>query len=459
MRTDLSTADTRVLIDQIETPSLGNHSYVVTIDDRFVVIDPQRDIERFEAVYQVGDAKLVGVLETHIHNDYVSGGFWLAERYGAPYFLPPGSGATYSHAELGDREAFDMGGWEFMAIDTPGHTFNHSSYALNSPDGVVAVFTGGSMLVGAVGRSDLLGPEATDSLLALQYRSVAGLASSLPTPAIVAPTHGAGSFCSASAVAGTTSTIGAERSHNPVCTAGSEQEFVSSQKRGYGLFPTYYSQMAAANLTPMPLAQLEPIKGMSVKDAIESGCDIIDARPFSEYAAGHIRGSISLPPSGQDATYLAWTLPWNSPIVVVGTHEAVRILREHLARIGWDRVAGRVDSSTVVASVASSEGEVETATTQVAAFADVVEQVPSVLIDARDPVDHAAGMIKGAYPSHVSEIAMGSVAGMVASGDSSDVWVHCQSGYRAAVATGFLERAGYKVTAVIDNLTPAYVDS
>ena len=313
------------------------------------------------------------------------------------------------------------------------------------------------MLVGAVGRSDLLGPEFTDDLLAHQYRSVTGMAESLPAPTIVAPTHGAGLFCSASAVAGTTSTIGAERSHNPVCAAGSEEEFVSSQRRGYGLFPTYYSAMAGANLTPLPLARFEPIKEMSAKDAVDSGCDIIDARPFAEYAVGHIRGSISLPPSGQDATYLGWTLPWNSPIVIVGTDHAIRTLREHLARIGWDQVVGSVDPSSIAASAASTEGEVEIVTTQVATFADVAGLAPEALIDVRDPVDHAAGMVKGAYPAHVSAIARGSVAGGSLPVDATDVWVYCQSGYRAAVATGFLERDGCNVTAVIDDLTPAYL--
>ena len=185
MRIDLSSNGVAVHVDQVSTPSLGNHTYVVTVGDKAVVIDPQRDIERFEL--PLGDADLVAVCETHIHNDYVSGGFWLADRHDATYVLPEGSGAPYPHTEMADGESIALGDWSLRAVDTPGHTFNHTSYVLVGPEGPTIAFTGGSMLVGAVGRSDLLGSESTDSLLTHQYESVRGLAKHLPSTSIVAP--------------------------------------------------------------------------------------------------------------------------------------------------------------------------------------------------------------------------------------------------------------------------------
>jgi len=440
MHIDFSTDTTRVTVDQIATPSLGNHSYIVTVDGQAAVIDPQRDIERFEAVMTYSDARLIAVLETHIHNDYVSGGYWLADLHDAVYVLPENSGAPYPHRELSDGESIRVGPWQLIARDTPGHTFHHTSYVLAGPDGEVAVFTGGSMLVGAVGRSDLLGAESTDELLAHQYRSVRDLSSDLGGRTLVAPTHGAGSFCSASAVGGTTSTIEAERLYNPACSASSEAEFLAIQRAGYGLFPSYYSEMAGANLLPTNLAPAAGDTMITLDDAIADNCDIVDCRNFRDYAAGHVTGSISVPPSGQDATYLAWTLPWNTPIAIVGDFGSVASLRTHLVRIGWDRVVGRIDPSELLSA------SVPMTTTRVARFTDVVREQPDKLIDARDPSDHREGIIEGAIPAHVSVLATESVVA------DQPVWVHCQSGYRASVAVGLLERQGCEVTAVVDNL-------
>ena len=440
MRIDLSSNGVAAHVDQVSTPSLGNHTYVVTVGDKAVVIDPQRDIERFEL--PLGDAELVAVCETHIHNDYVSGGFWLADKHDATYVLPEGSGAPYPHSEMTDGEALDLGDWSLRAIDTPGHTFDHTSYVLVGPDGPRVAFTGGSMLVGAVGRSDLLGPESTDALLTHQYASVRGLAKDLPAASIVAPTHGAGSFCSASAISGSTSTIEVERKANPACTAVTVEMFIGAQKAGYSLFPTYYSEMAPANLAPTVLAPTGPIPAMTAAEAVDTGLEIVDVRPLGEYVAGHIPGSIAAPPGRTDATYIAWTLPWNSEIVVVGSQKAVEDFRLGLSRLGWDNIVGAVSPQSLPA------GGVELATTDVATFADVLATRPDVLLDVRDPVDHAAGMIPGAVPIHVSVVAHGDTNTI-----DDDVWVHCESGYRAAIAIGFLERQGKNVTVVADSFS------
>lgn len=444
MELDLSTESTRVTVHQVQTPSLGDHSYVVVVGTEAVVIDPQRDIERFEAQLDAG-VSIVAVCETHIHNDYVSGGFWLAKQHDAPYVLPRGSGAPYPHRPVGDGDLVDVGGWHLRATDTPGHTFHHMSYVLVSPDGPVAAFTGGSMLVAAVGRSDLLGPDSTDELLGLQYASVRSLAAELPAAAVVAPTHGAGSFCSASAVSGTTSTIDAERAHNPACTAPDLTSFVASQKAGYGLYPSYYAHMAPVNLTPADPIVRDALPDIEVSDATAHNATIVDARPFAEYAAGHVTGSIAAPPSDQDATYVGWTIPWNSPLAVVGDSGRVEELRVKLARIGWDNVVGRIPPASLAGAA------VELSTVRIATFADLLNERPATVVDARDPNDHAQGMIPGAIPAHVSALAKQPVA------EDSEVWVHCQGGYRAAVASGFLERAGCTVTAVMDDLSKAAI--
>ncbi len=439
MRFDFTTPSGSASVDQISTPSLGNHSYVIDVGGVVAVIDPQRDVERFSPA--IGTGNVVAVCETHIHNDYVSGGFWLARDTSATYVLPAGSGAPYEHRAAAHGDRIGLGDMWLEVVDTPGHTFHHASYVLTAPEGPVAVFSGGSMLVAAVGRSDLVGPDATDELLGLQYRSVTGLADDLPVDVVVAPTHGAGSFCSASNVSGTTSTIEAERWQNPACIAPTLDDFVRTQKAGYGLYPAYYSHMAEVNLTPGPRPSHAEVPSMTPAEAVASGHDIVDVRPFDEYAAGHIAGSISTPPSDQDATYVAWTLPWNTPIVIVGSTADASLLREHLVRLGWDAIAGVVDPAGL-----KELGPGLIATTTPATFAEMVAAAPEHIVDVRDPTDHAQGIIRDATPAHVSVVARD---GLDVAG--SDIWVHCEGGYRAMVATGFLERQGYSVTTVIDS--------
>ncbi len=437
---DLSTSDTRAFAKQISTVSLGDHSYVIVVGDQAVAIDIQRDLERFNTVLDGIDATLVAVAETHIHNDYISGGRRLAAEHGAAYVLPANTGASYEHTQLADGEAITVGGWALRAMHTPGHTHTHTSYVLESPDGPVAIFSGGSMLVGAVGRSDLLGHDHTHVLLEGQYASVRRIADTLPAASVVAPTHGTGSFCSASAVADTTSTVDHERRRNPALIAASFEEFATSQLLGYKRFPTYYQHMGPVNLLPIGAPPQEALGLITCLGEL-AGVPIVDLRPFDEYAAGHLPGSLSFPVSTDDAVFMGWTLPWNSPIVLVATPAQAIETRTHLQRIGWDAVVGRIEPESLDTL---TEGSL--ATSEIITFADVPADAEH-LVDVRDPVEQRDGVLPGAQLGHLSDIAAHPEAYT-----SDEVLVYCQSGYRSAVAGSFLEAAGAKVTFVFDDL-------
>jgi hydroxyacylglutathione hydrolase len=436
---DLSTRDTSVSVRQINTKSLGDHSYIIVVGDEAVAVDIQRDLDRFESVLDGVDANLVAVFETHIHNDYVSGGKRLAEAHNATYVLPANTGATYVHTPLPDGETISVGGWHMRAMHTPGHTHNHTSYVLESPDGPVAILTGGSMLVGAVGRSDLLGPDHTQQLLADQYASAHRIADTLPDPSIVAPTHGAGSFCSASAVADTTSTVGREKMQNPALLATSVENFSTSQLLGYKQYPVYYKHMAPSNLLPLGAPPEDDLPVITNLGDV-AGTSVVDVRPFLEYAAGHIPGSISIPRSTDDAVYMGWTLDWNSPLVIVGAQSDVAEVRVHLARIGWDEISGRIEPDTLEQLV---DGPL--ATTPYVSFADL-NGTDANILDVRDPVEHLAGVIPGADLIHLADMARNP-----APYAKDEVMVHCQGGYRAGIAVGFLEAQGSNVTVIYDS--------
>lgn len=424
---------------QVSTPSLGDHSYVIVAGDRAVVVDPQRDVGRFEAAIAASGATLAAVAETHIHNDYVSGGAVLASRWAADYILPAGSGASVEHLALGDGEEHRVADWRIRAIHTPGHTPHHMSYALVDPGGVaVAIFSGGSMLVGAVGRSDLLGPEHTDALVRQQYFSVRRLAAGFADSTRVGPTHGAGSFCSVSEAADATTTIGTERRRNPALLAATVEEFALAQLAGSRLFPAYYAHMGAVNLAgagPMPDRPLPELGVDDVAVALAAGMPVVDLRPAADWAGGHLPGTIDVPISDEVATYVGWVLPWNAPVVLLAAERShVDEARLQLARIGHDAVVGFAvgiedrwqRSGRALSSV------------RVAGFADMMREEPAVRLDVRDPREvEEAGAVAGALNVHV-----GRVLAEMDRIPAGTVWVSCASGFRSAVAAGLLEQGG-----------------
>jgi len=209
----------------IETPTLGDRSYLVHDDQVAFVVDPQRDIDRVLIVLEEHGLRLTDVFETHIHNDYLTGGLALARRTGAAYHVNAADDVAFDRAPIRDGETVVIGDrMRVTALATPGHTFTHLSYALDdaAKGATIGVFSGGSLLYGATGRPVLLGPEHTENLVRHQYASAHKLAELLPDEAGIFPTHGFGSFCSATQSDATESTIGREKVANPILSQDEE---------------------------------------------------------------------------------------------------------------------------------------------------------------------------------------------------------------------------------------------
>ncbi len=207
------------------------------------------------------------------------------------------------------------------ALHTPGHTLDHTSYVIDGEDGPGLLFSGGSLLAGSAGRTDLAGAAFTDRLTAHQFTSVRRLAA-LDAATVLHPTHGAGSFCTASgALGGGFSTVGRERATNPALMDGDLPAFRERQLAGLLRYPAYYPFMAPINRagprplgTPVAPATLTPAALASLRDA---GIAAVDGRPRAAFAAGHIPGSLNVELVDDFATYVGWLLPFDAPIALV----------------------------------------------------------------------------------------------------------------------------------------------
>ncbi len=435
----------------IETPSLGDRSYLVYDGEVAFVVDPQRDIDRVLEILRDDRVRLTHVFETHIHNDYVTGGLALARATGATYLINADDKVSFDRTPIRDGEVVEIGDrMRVRAIHTPGHTFTHLSYALTDIDEPIAVFTGGSLLYGATGRPDLLGPEHTDSLVRHQHASAHKLAGTLPDETGVYPTHGFGSFCSATQSDALESTIGQEKRANPVLTQG-EEEYVRELLAGLGAWPAYYVHMAPANSAGPSAPDLslpEKADAAELRRRIEAGEWVVDLRTRTAFAAGHAPGTLNFGLDGAFSTYLGWLIAWGTPLTLLGqTVAQVADAQRELVRIGIDRPAAHATGGP---EQWSTDAPVLFPTATFADLEQVRHHREVVILDVRRAEEYDSARIRDAVNIPIHELPQ-----RIAEVPRGEVWVHCAAGYRASIAASFLDAAGRSLVAVDDQFENA----
>ena len=441
-----------VEVTVLETSALGDRSYVVSRGDVAVVIDPQRDIDRvLELAAQLG-TRITHVLETHVHNDYVSGGLALSRETGAEYVVPEGDELGYTARRIADGDVIDATLFTLRALHTPGHTEHHTSYVLSDGDGqTVGVFSGGSMLFDATGRTDLVGEEHTHSLTVAQYRSVRRIADELPGEAALFPTHGFGSFCAAGTTGRDASTIDEQRDSNPALTQN-EKAFVRDLLANLSEYPAYYAHMADINAEGPPDVDLslpEPVDTDELRRRIEAGEWVVDLRNRKAFAAGHLRGSLGFELSDSFVTYLGWLYRWGAPLTLIGDDEdQIAEARRELVRIGIDDVGGSAAINTDQWCAFRDLASYPVANFDALAEMDDAEGVR--VLDVRRADEFSTKHVTGAVNIPVHEL-----LDRLSDLDGKQIWVHCASGYRASVGAALLDNAGRDVVLIDDSFDNA----
>ena len=434
----------------IETASLGDRSYIVHDGSVGLVIDPQRDIRRVLDHAEGAGIEITHVVETHVHNDYVSGGLTLARVTGATYLHAADEPLRFDYHAVSDGDTVDVGSMRVDVRHTPGHTPHHLSYVVTSGDEAPLVFTGGSMLYGTVGRTDLIDADSTDELTHAQYRSVNSLADSLPDETLVYPTHGFGSFCaSASSDLESDGTLGTERTANIALTAEDEDAFVARLIAGLDAFPKYYAQMGPINTAGATAIDLSPplaVDPVELARRIHRGEWVVDLRGRREFAASHLAGTIGIELADGFSTYLGWLLPWGMPVTLLADTEAeITTAQEQLARIGIDRPTGAADGG-----IDRWSPDADRSSYDAVAFADLRALDGPTVLDTRRNGEHADAHLVGAIHIPLHEL-----LGRLDEVPEGVVHVHCRSGYRASIAASLLDRAGHDVVLIDDGFDNA----
>lgn len=452
-------------IEQFFLEGLGHQSYFVTDEQSgsAAVIDPRRDVDIYlQAAHRAG-TRITHILETHIHNDYVTGARELAVQTNAKIVASALSELAYEHQPVRDDERFSVGHLTFGVLATPGHTAEHVSYTLyesghTTPD---ALFSGGSLLVGNAGRTDLMGEAMTLTLTRQQYQSLRRLLDTLPGQVRVYPTHGAGSFCASSSGVGPvrSTTIAQERLANPAALAKDEAEFVQQQIAGYIAYPTYYKYMHDTNKNgPRILGTLPTPPALSpsmVQAHIRGGMPLVDSRNREAFAHEHIPGSINVELDSSFGTYVGWILPFNTPLMLLiedeqGCREAV----VQLIRIGYERIDGYVDGgieSWKAAALPTSQLpsiDIETL------YKRWSQREPLTIVDVRRPDEWNDGHIPDALHLPLGDIPLH----LDLLPTDQPLAVMCRSGHRAEIAASMIAATGREVLAVRGGM-PDWINS
>ncbi|MFF4151446.1 rhodanese-like domain-containing protein [Streptomyces sp. NPDC001651] len=441
-------------VDTLEFEGLGNRSHLAGGPGAAVVIDPPRDVDQVIAAAARRGVRIAFVAETHVHNDYVTGGLELARVTGARYLVPAGARVSFARVPVADGDTVPLDeGLALRAIATPGHTPHHTSYVLTDGGRGVAAFTGGSLLIGTVGRPDLVEPRLTEELARAQYASAHRLADELDDEVPVLPTHGFGSFCSSSQAEGDTTTIGQERRTNDALTLDVDT-FVARMLDGLDDVPAYYAHMGPANAAgPAPVDLTPPGRADAeeIASRLAAGEWVVDLRSRMAFAGGHVAGSVNFEGDGKLATYLAWLIPWGKPVTLLAdTPERIADAQRELARVGIDRPAAAATGDPA-GWVRAGERLASFPRARFADLAGVRERGDDVVVlDVRRDSERAGGHIDGSVHIPVHEL-----HGRLGDVPPGTVWVHCAGGMRAAIAASLLDAAGRDVVAVDDGFDAA----
>jgi hydroxyacylglutathione hydrolase len=430
---------TKMLFQTIKSEIVSHLSYVVASKGEAFVLDPRRDCDIYIEIAQSWGAKIKDIFETHRNEDYVVGSIELSKLTGAKIHHGPGLPWKYGET-LQDGEEFKVGLLKVVALHTPGHSPDSTCYALydaESGDKPVLVFTGDTLFIGDVGRTDFLGPENTAMMCGKLYD---GLLLSLGDGVVVFPGHGYGSVCGGNISEREISTLGAERTMNPMLKL-TRKEFIERKAAERHETSPYFKVMERYNLEGPPIPSHLPIppalKPAEFKAAMAKGAPIIDTRAPPAFGGAHIEGSYSLPPTR--LSNAGWVAPVEKEVLlVVDDSEALTFAVRNLYRMGYTNITGYLSGSLESwYKEGNPLSKVDLLTCQQLSEMIRSEEKP-VIVDVRRHSEWDEGHIEdaihiylGRLPERLNEIPT-----------EKPVVLQCKTGTRSSFAASILKKAG-----------------
>jgi hydroxyacylglutathione hydrolase len=431
---------------------LSHASYLIT-DDRTktaAVVDPQRDIEQYLADAAAGGYQIKHVFLTHFHADFLAGHIELRNRAGARIYLGSRAEAEFDFVKVKNGDRIEFGDVRLEILETPGHTpegisilvFNLSKNA----DKPYAVLTGDTLFIGDVGRPDLLASigVTAEELAEMLYDSITNKLVTLPDETLVYPAHGAGSMCGKSLSKETVSTIGEQKKFNYALQPMSHEEFKRLVTSEQPEAPAYFVHDAIRNRQERPSLERtleKSLQALTLDDVLRlrnQGAQLLDVRDAADFEGAHLASSVNIALQGKYATWCGTILSHAAPIVVIGEPGTEEEAVMRLGRIGFDSVAGYLQGGMEALRDRPELIQSIDRITAVALSEQLASEQPPIVLDVRSEKEWIAGHIDGSQNvplNHLREL-LGAIPG------DKTVVVHCEGGYRSAIAASLLAQAG-----------------
>ena len=440
-----------MIVEQIYTNCLAQGAYFIESNGEVAIIDPLREIDSYIQKAEALNAQIKYIFETHFHADFVSGHITLSEKTGASIVYGPMANPNYETIIAKDKQEFKVGNVTIIALHTPGHTMESTTYLLRDEDGKDhCIFSGDTLFLGDVGRPDLAQKSANitqEELAGILYDSLRNTIMPLADDVIVYPAHGAGSACGKNMMTETVDTLGNQKQMNYALRSDmTKAEFIEEVTTGLSAPPAYFpmnvmmNKSGYANIDEVISKGNSPLSPSDFENiANESRAIILDVRHEKEFIQGHIPQSIFI---GIDGSFAPWVgaviKDVNQPILIVGEEDRINEVITRLGRVGFDNTLGYLKGGfkawekegkeiDTVRSVPTSQFETEHKTNH------------NPIYDVRKKGEWDTSHIKNAH--HVCLSMLNEELAQFPKED--DFYVHCAGGYRSVIASSILKKRGY----------------
>ena len=439
-----------MIFTQYYLECLSQASYLIGDEStgRAVVVDPRRDINEYVQDAEAAGLTIELILETHFHADFLSGHLELANATGAIIGLSDVASPEFDVRPFADGEKYSLGDIELEILQTPGHTPESISIVVREQPGREpwGVLTGDTLFIGDVGRPDLLASIGfeRDELADMLYDSLHNKLMPLPDATRVYPAHGAGSACGKNLSTETSSTMGQQRAENYALLAPDKQTFIDMVTEGQPPVPGYFAYDAILNRKDRKLldenSSIDALSLARTEALVAGGAMLVDGRGPDEFGNGHLAGSVNVGLDGRYAEFAGSVVPGDVDIVLLVDEGRELEARNRLARIGFDRVVGYLESPHQV-MIDNPEKVQQASRLTASELAERFESIDDLqLIDIRNPGEFALGAIDGA-----AAMPVGQMPGRLSEIDpAKSTVVYCAGGYRSSVAASYLRNHGFE---------------
>ncbi|MBS1954456.1 MAG: MBL fold metallo-hydrolase [Cyanobacteria bacterium SZAS-4] len=453
-----------MFLKQFYLGCLAHGSYLIGSGVEAAVIDPQRDVDQYIEVANKEGFSIKYIIETHLHADFVSGHKELAEKTGAAIVFGAKAVAEFPHIAAKDGDILKIGTINLSILETPGHTPESICILANdtAEKNPAKLFSGDTLFIGDVGRPDLVGSKgfSASEMAGLMYDSLHEKILKLPDEVEVFPAHGAGSLCGKHLSNERSSTIGSEKQFNYALKPTTKEAFIALLTSDQPEVPAYFlkdveiNRQGASSLNNLPCPQ--PLAPAEVTKELQQGATILDIRNATDYASGHVKGSLNIGLGGQFASWAGTLIELGTPIVLLANDvEQVDEAVMRLARIGIETVVGYVESTRGSSNIAGLDIE-HSSVISVDELKRAIEANEDLLVlDVRRAGEYEAGHIPKAINIPLAElpVRMAEIAG------NSPLAIVCASGYRSSIAKSLLDRGNVSYSMNVLGGTSAWNDA